>query len=257
MTLCDTCLSDIPSVLLTSAIVLVVLAIIVTLFNQFKTNRFKKNLKIIKKQPNFLHKITDELEVRDNIVLFSHSEPLAFCLGIFNPKIFLSTKLLSVLNKNELKAVILHEQQHFLSKDNLSLMILNLIKYMFFFFPVTNDLVKSFELHREVKADQNVINNMESKKFLISALQKVISNVQLNLLLATSFSKETIFELRIKKLMGENPKLSILHFKNIIISFCMFLLMFAFVINKIEVHAQSSNSTLLCLDKGTCQNSCQ
>lgn len=257
MVICENCLRDIPSILIVTAIILVAMAIIVTLLNYFKTRQFEKKLITLNTLPLPLKNIIKEFNLEDKVVLFNHNDPLAFCLGLINPKIFLSTKLVSVLNTNEIKSVILHEQEHALNKDNFYMMFLNLIRYIFFFFPITNDLVKNFELHREIVADQSVIKKMKDKYYLISALRKVVNNVQLNLLSTSYFSKKNILEIRIKRLMGDKRKLPVFNFKNIIISSSVVILMFVFVLGKTEIHPQSNNSNLLCLDKGSCQNSCK
>lgn len=233
------------------------MAIIITILNYLKTRQFEKKLVILNKLPLPIKNIIKEFKLENKIILFDHNDPLAFCLGIINPKIFLSTKLVSVLSINEIKSVVLHEQQHALNKDNFYMMFLNLIRYTFFFFPITSDLVKNFELHQEIVADQSVVKKMKDKSYLISALRKVVNNVQFNLLSTAYFSKKNVLEIRIKKLIGDKSKIRLFDFKNTIVSLGVFLLMFTFVLGKIEIHPQTNNSDLLCLDKGSCQNSCK
>lgn len=51
------------------------------------------------------------------VYVFSHSEPMAFCYGIVQPSIFLSSGLIKLMTKLELEAILLHEDQHIKQHD--------------------------------------------------------------------------------------------------------------------------------------------
>ena len=49
---------------------------------------------------------------KDEFIVISHPSPIAITMGFFRPKIVLSTGLISLLNDDELNAVISHEVYH-------------------------------------------------------------------------------------------------------------------------------------------------
>lgn len=101
-----------PSTFFGIILFLALLKVIVVLF---KTILYKRRL-IIEKIPIRVLKLTDKYELVDKVKIILDRKPLAFCLGFFQPKIYLSTGLIKLMNGSELEAIILHEKYHLLKK---------------------------------------------------------------------------------------------------------------------------------------------
>ncbi len=254
--ICNSCLQTIPTILLYSVTSLLGLSLVCFLFGLAKTVHFRKKLYLISAHSRSLKMIEKEHLLDRKIIVFSHKDPLAFCLGILKPKIYLSTKLLKIMNSSELEAVILHEKQHLQGNDNLFLVLPTLLKTTFFFLPIFSDIAQRFEVQKEIRADQNAIKEIGDKSVLISALQKILFTSQPNLAFANYFSKFTSLEVRINSLLGERTNRRLISLNNLVISFGMLLLIATVILNRVEIHSQLANSALLCLDKGNCQGAC-
>ncbi len=109
----------------------------------------------------------------ENVTVFEDSLPLAFTGGFLKPRIFLSTKLVEILDEKELHAVVLHESHHQRSKDPLKGLMVSLISDFLFFLPVTSFLTKTFRLTSELTADAYSVGSQADPLDLVSSLLKV------------------------------------------------------------------------------------
>jgi Zn-dependent protease with chaperone function len=111
--------------------------------------------------------------ILENVTVFKDSLPLAFTGGFLKPRIFLSTKLVDILDENELRAVILHESYHQRSKDPLKGLAISFISDFLFFLPVSNFLKRAFGLTSELMADAHSVRSQADPTDLVSSLLKV------------------------------------------------------------------------------------
>ena len=109
----------------------------------------------------------------ENVTVFEDPLPLAFTGGFLKPRIFLSTKLLDILDEKELRAVILHESHHQGSKDPLKGLVVSFISDFLFFLPVSRFLKKAFHLTSEMTADAYSVSSQADPLDLVSSLLKV------------------------------------------------------------------------------------
>ena len=100
-------------------------------------------------------------------------EPLAFCLGLRRPRIYVSTGLVNLLDDDELAAVLLHEQHHGQQRDPLVVLLSRAVGAALRFVPVAAHLVDRISLTQEVAADRYVLHVQGDGGPLASALLKL------------------------------------------------------------------------------------
>lgn len=100
-------------------------------------------------------------------------EPLAFCLGLRRPRVYLSTGLVDLLDDDELAAVLLHEQHHGQRRDPLVVLLSRAVGAALRFVPVAAHLVDRISLTQEVAADRYVLHVQGNSVPLASALLKL------------------------------------------------------------------------------------
>ncbi len=130
----------------------------------FRTMEFVKE---IKKEAKHVLKFG----IKTNI--FDHEFPLAFTAGFFKPEIFLSSSLVKTLEENELKSIILHEDQHRKSLDPLKNLIVSFVSDFLFFFPIIQFFKNLYLFSTEIIADMSCISRGMKKEELALAFLKV------------------------------------------------------------------------------------
>lgn len=123
------------------------------------------------------------------------SQPLAVCIGLRTPRIYVTTSLEALLSPVELWAVIRHELDHAIHKDPLYRFILNSVQV---FFPGFGKIFTHYQALPELAADEAIADDTALQRALVKILEA--DSTQLKLA-ATFFSAA---ELRINRLLG-NP----------------------------------------------------
>jgi Zn-dependent protease with chaperone function len=132
--LCDSCLQGLISTIIIITLTISVFAGLSLAISHIKTFRFKNKIKrSVVSKPKSIAYFEKKHNLHNKIIVYQDSQLMAFCLGIFTPHIYLSTRLLNKMNRSEVEAIILHEKQHIVGGDNMKLLILNFIKTIFFF----------------------------------------------------------------------------------------------------------------------------
>lgn len=111
----------------------------------------------------------------ESIVFLNLTTNHAFCLGFWQPRIWLTAGLVNLLTDEELTAVLAHEAYHYRHRDPLRLLIARALRAAFFFLPLIGNLAKAIELQQETEADQSSIWHLGDDLPLLSALQKLLS----------------------------------------------------------------------------------
>jgi Zn-dependent protease with chaperone function len=109
----------------------------------------------------------------ENVRVFEDRLPLAFTAGFLKPRVFVSTKLVDILDEKELRAVILHESHHQRSKDPLKGLVVSFISDFLFFLPVSRFLKKTYHLTSEMTADAYSVSSQADPLDLVGSLLKV------------------------------------------------------------------------------------
>jgi Zn-dependent protease with chaperone function len=109
----------------------------------------------------------------ENVTVFEDRLPLAFTGGFLKPRVFLSTKLMDILDEKELRAVVLHEFHHQESKDPLKGLVVFFLSDFLFFLPVSRLLKKAYHLTAEMTADAHSVGLKADPADIAGSLLKV------------------------------------------------------------------------------------
>lgn len=97
----------------------------------------------------------------------------AFTCGFMKPTIYISTGLLKSLDKDELRAVFLHELKHKKGFDPLRFLVYGFVKDLFFYIPAIKYLAWSARLKKEHEADDEASIKLGTPLSVASAMIKV------------------------------------------------------------------------------------
>ncbi len=239
--------------------VILFLAVLKLITILLKTNFYEKKL-IPQRIPTAVLKLINKYGLVDKVKIILDKKPLAFCFGFFQPKIYLSTGLIKLMNGPELEAIILHEKYHLLKKDNIFLTTTNFIKQLFFPFPILTDYFDSLIKMKEIKADLYGVILLGRKQPIVSAFKKLLNfdNKDSYLLsYSSAFTNDQYFENRIHALFGKKSFSFSFKLRNILISMLSLIILTGFFIatwQKTEAH--ENEKTLTCLKGHTCQSNC-
>lgn len=254
---CTSCLSHLTPFFQKTILVFFSIAILSLVVSLFRTIKFGLSIKLKKDTPTPVKRLITKYGLQSKMAVFEYSSPVAFCMGILNPRIYLSSCLVKMMTPKELETIIIHEKQHLNRNDNLILLLLQAIKNMFFFLPIMGDFVNYFHIRKEILADRGVIRELGNNHDLISALKKVINYPSLTMMSVNTFSQNYDIETRVLSLLGTKQAKRIFPFNNLIISLSVLLLFANVIASKIELHSQTQSETSICLDGGNCRNICQ
>lgn len=145
--------------LLAVSVIYLVRGFAVALLNQLRTYKYVKSLTVT--------------EVTDRYIRIDSDEPLAFTYGLFHQQVYISNWYFEKLTADELEAVILHEESHVKSRDNLKKTITRWFQFTLPYISgkILNDL--NWEKLSEAKADAYVVEKLGSKMPLLSAMLKI------------------------------------------------------------------------------------
>ena len=134
------------------------------------------------------------------------SRQFAFTYGLFRPRIFISTGIISALSREELQSVILHEAHHKRSYDPLRFLFFTLLKDTLFYLPIGKWFMTEALIQRELDADISVIKKTGQPLELASALIKVTGQFykRSNTYAHASLKGKGSVKERIKILIGES-----------------------------------------------------
>jgi bla regulator protein blaR1 len=132
-----------------------------------------------------------------NDALVIHDErPLAFCAGLFHPRVYVSSGAVALLDEGALNAVLAHEAHHARCRDPLRLAVGRVLARALFFVPGLHELVRRQQDLAELGADESAINLAPEHR---SALARAM------LTFADSPGPVGIDQRRVDHLLGEAP----------------------------------------------------
>lgn len=213
--------------------------------------------KVIKKTlPQLLLR---EYSLQDKVYLFRDNSPQAVCIGLRNPKIYLSTKMLSLMNTHELKAILIHEKQHMQEKDSLLLVFAIILQTLFPFFPLFSDLIRKFKIDREIDADKRAIAHTGDPESVISVLKKLLSYPTTAVNFASAIGDYDTLEQRIRVLTHRKTKRQITIKRSLLSITILGIIVAATAlpVHAIELQNMDKNAMMLCLEGGTCASWCK
>lgn len=146
------------------------------LFSYLKTERKFKEL-IFEESENYpvkILKIIKSLKIDKSILgVIKTDSDFAATVGVFRPKVIISTSVINKLSKGELESVVLHELYHQQNRHGLLLILSEVISSSLFFLPLMKEVVKSMRNAFEKEADRFVVGIQKSNISLGLALSKV------------------------------------------------------------------------------------
>jgi len=227
-------------------------AILLLLFITISITIIKLLITIVKMYLLKLDLNKNIVNTSNNISIVNSANPYAFCFGIRNPKIYISTKLINILTKKELEVVIAHENYHLKNHDTITLMLSNIFCSLVPYFPLISDIIYNYKVERELLADQAAILSQNNDANLVNVLKKLIKyEPQFNYAGIPAIADINTLEARINKLTMSKKFSKKFNWNNVIISFISltFLLVLIFIpINPIEVHSKGNDTVILCVD---------
>lgn len=220
---------------------------------------FKKHLTGRRVISEKLKPILEELCLIKKVSVIDDRSPFAFCLGLRNPHIYISTKTIGMMTENELKAILLHEKYHLLKRDGLIMQIASLTKIIFPFFPIISDMIQGYKLNREINADKEVISKL-GKAPLISVLTKLLTFPTVPMLTAAAIADADTVESRIKAIslnQYSNIKYKRLNLLISLVSLIIFSLFLVIPVQASEIHVKDKSTMMLCLNDEQCAALCR
>lgn len=208
-------LSTIPFILL---FVILTVSLIKFLFLNIKVYYLKNKLNDDATELPIVLNLIKQLKLEDKTIVIQSDKHVAFCLGIKNPKIYISTGLLSILSKQEIETVLRHEQYHLENYDTFTMIVASVTRSMFPFFPLVNDLIKRYQVEREIQADKFAINKVGSAEALLSTLKKLLISPSVEIVPIAAIADQDTIEPRIYSLLNKPFKAPRLKLKNIFIT---------------------------------------
>lgn len=221
----------------------------------------RKSLILQKGQGEKLSGLLRSLSLEGKVYLIKDNKPLAFCFGIRNPKIYLSSEMLRLLNSIELEAVLRHEKYHLENKDTLTMLLASVGQSLFPFFPLLGDFLHNYRIEREIKADKEAITGLGDRKPLIATLSKLLSFEQPTPATVPAIADADTLEPRIKFLAGGEPTFKKFGIRNAILSFLSITALAAVILTPvyaIDVSGRGHNPVaMMCLAEQRCATWCK
>ena len=156
------------------------------LYHIIRTRQYISELNFSKKKDRNLDRLLESIGLAGKLCLVETKEYFAFTYGYLSPKVCISSGYLDNLSREELKAVLLHEKHHLMSRDPLKVLLLKSLSNVFFYIPVLGAWAKEYEVSRELTVDRKVIEEQGTNKKIGSALLKIL-NVKREIQYQTSF----------------------------------------------------------------------
>ncbi|AZN39869.1 M56 family metallopeptidase [Paenibacillus albus] len=144
------------------------------------------------------------------ISIIDHEDSIAMTIGLFRPRIVLSTGLIGALSETELHAVIAHEKLHLRRRHPLSVFLLSLIGIALWYIPIYSWFIRKYKVLIELMADRHAMQATGGAADLGSALLILLKRGQASpvVLGSVSFADNAI-NLRLKHLIDPHYKPSL------------------------------------------------
>lgn len=99
---------------------------------------------------------------------------LALSIGVWKPKIVISTALFNMFNDREIEAILMHERYHCRSRDNLKLFLSTLMVDAFGYMPIIKSVSRHYKTWTELLADRYVVKQMGTGVELSNVLLRLV-----------------------------------------------------------------------------------
>lgn len=230
-----------------------------TLATFIKIYRTKSYLIKNERKMKSISHLVEEIGLTNKVSVVKDAKPFAFCLGIKNPRIYISTKTVSMMTRKQLEGILLHEKYHLEHADSLTLFIGSLPQILFPFFPILPKLLERYKIEREIKADNHAVNELGTKAPVIGVLKKLLETTSVSPVFASSIANENSLEIRIKSLLNRktySPKLKKMDLLISVISLSLIILSIAVPVHAVEINTDNHGAMMVCLEGKECSSRC-
>lgn len=122
-------------------------------------------------------RLSQRIDLQDSTIptfRIEHSFPIIAVVGSIKPRLFIASKVLDALTRDELTAAIAHEQGHLIARDNLKRMSLRACRDLLMLVPLGRSLDRAWAQAAEAAADEHAAReNPDRALNLASALIKI------------------------------------------------------------------------------------
>lgn len=115
-----------------------------------------------------------KLRVASRVTLVRSTDLRAFCFGLLQPRIWVTTALAECLTEPELEAVLLHEKYHLEKLDPLKVAVGKIAASSLFFLPIVKSFYARYLIAKELAADEAAVREQGQRRSLASALDKLL-----------------------------------------------------------------------------------
>ena len=169
---------------------------------------------------------------RTKFIVIRDESFVALAMGVFRPKIIVSTGLLEMFSEQETEAILLHEWHHCRNYDPLKVLSVTLIRESMGYVPILKGMVHYYKVWSELLADRFVIKQMGSAYELGNVLLKLSRKGKIQPpMIGVSFADVAI-NYRIQQIIEPHQSVTIpfLRLKPMLMSLGIFFIMFSFVL---------------------------
>lgn len=157
----------------------ITVALILIVSNALKYKRFKKSLNKLNENPSIenqeiFNKLLKQTKMENKIKIIQHDKISSpFILGIIRGKIYIPNIDFS---EEELEYIIFHEINHFLGRDSLKKILIQSIKYIFWWNPFAHLFANNFNHILEIQCDLKTTADFsnEGKIRYLESITKII-----------------------------------------------------------------------------------
>ncbi|RTE11608.1 M56 family metallopeptidase [Paenibacillus whitsoniae] len=146
----------------------------------------------------------------EQLRIIRHASPLAMTVGLWRPRIVLSTGLIAMLEESELRAVIEHEKCHVRYRDPLGIFLLTMMSKAMGYIPMFTWMSHKYPIMIELRADKFAIGQMAQSADLGSALLKMLrEKTTLHMAMSHASFAESSMNLRIRHILDPELPLDV------------------------------------------------
>lgn len=150
--------------------------------------------------------ILASLDVKERTIITHDTErAYAFCSGLVQPKIYLSSGLLHLLAPAEIEAVVRHELHHLQQRDPLRLFLGSLGVRLACIMPILTTLDRRLRIRIELAADREVVLVMGVEALATALIKVARASPAIDHRVVTATFSST--EARIAALLGDDVKM--------------------------------------------------
>lgn len=258
----DTNMVQIPYFLTIIPIALICMILAISclkfLILSFKVQLLKRTLKGKITGIKTANRLIQQLGLSDTTLIVKSSDKFAFCLGIRNPKIYISTGLISQLTMKELEATLRHEEYHVKNKDSVTSIIASVVYSLSPLFPLLRDFMKWHRIEREIQADKYAVEKVGDPSPLISVIRKFIAFPTMEMGARVSIADQDTLEPRICSLINKEYKkkqIKLAHVFFTLVASVVIGIVVVFPVHATEIHHEDHDVIMVCTS-GECMNSC-